>query len=442
MMNEERKAMVTLEAILDSANMTRALRKVVANKGSPGVDDMEVSELEPYIRAHPRQLSKSIADGTYRPSPVRRTYIPKDNGELRPLGIPTVVDRLVQQAIAQVLSEEYDPVFAPTSCAYRPGMSADSAMDAVQCFGNEGYVWAVSLDLSKFFDTVNHSKMIQVLSDRIKDGRVISLIHRIFRAKICENGKFTRPTMGMPQGGPLSPICANILLNELDQELMRRGVKFVRYADDTLILCRSERAARRVYASVKKFVEKKLFLKVNESKTKISHLSRDVKFLGFTFYPRRVGPAKSKAERCRMTWDYAVHPKKIKAFKARVKTELDRRCPRGLDRTKRQFAVFIKGWLGYFFAGLSKSRREDLDQWIRRRIRQLYWKIWKKPRTRIAALRKLGVSQCRAHEWGNSSKSYWRISGSWVLSTSLTNTRLGELGWTWLSNARDWGTAR
>ncbi len=304
---------VNLEAVLSKANLSRALKQVRTNKGAPGVDGMSTEELVPYIKAHPNELSQAIMDGTYRPSPVKRVYIPKENGDKRPLGIPTVRDRLIQQALAQKIAEEFEPSFSDNSYGFRPNLSALDAVQAVVSKANQGYEYVIDLDLSKFFDTVNHSKMIQVLSDKIKDGRVISLIHKFFRAKIEEDGKYTKPTQGMPQGGPLSPICANCLLNELDQELEKRGHKFVRYADDMCILFKSKRAAERTFQSIKKFIEQKLFLKVNEEKTKICHLSQDVKFLGYTFY-RRPNKDGQPPE-----WKTAVHRKSRKKFKDSIR---------------------------------------------------------------------------------------------------------------------------
>lgn len=426
--------MVGLEKILEPHNLTEALKQVVSNKGTPGVDGMAVDELESFIRANPGLLSHAIRDGSYRPSPVKRVYIPKDNGDKRPLGIPTVVDRLIQQAIAQQLSEEYEPKFSDNSFGFRPNRSAHDALKRIVDNANEGYEYVIDLDLAKFFDTVNHSKMIQVLSETVKDGRVVSLVHKFFRAKINEDGKITKPTMGMPQGGPLSPVCANILLNELDQLLDSRGHRYVRYADDMLLQFRSQRSAERVFTSVKKFIEEKLFLQVNVEKTKICHLSKDVKFLGHTFFKRKNDEdvdGKGK-------WRLAVHRKARKAFEQKIKALLNRKCSKGLDRCKEELRLYIRGWANYFHLGLSKVRRENYDQWIRRRIRQLYWKIWKKNPTRVRALIKLGIEQQRAYEWGNSSKSYWRVSGSWVLTRSLKNDVLQMLGWTWLGTARQW----
>ncbi len=426
--------MVSLEKILEPHNLTEALKQVVSNKGTPGVDGMAVDELEPFIRANPGLLSHAIRDGSYRPSPVKRVYIPKDNGDKRPLGIPTVVDRLIQQAIAQQLSEEYEPKFSDNSFGFRPNRSAHDALKRIVDNANEGYEYVIDLDLAKFFDTVNHSKMIQVLSETVKDGRVVSLVHKFFRAKINENGRITKPTVGMPQGGPLSPVCANILLNELDQLLDSRGHRYVRYADDMLLQFRSLRSAERVFTSVKKFIEEKLFLRVNVEKTKICHLSKDVKFLGHTFFKRKSdGDADGKGN-----WRLAVHHKARKTFEQKIRTLLNRKCSKGLDRCKEELRLYVCGWANYFHLGLSKVRRESYDQWIRRRIRQLYWKIWKKNPTRVRALIKLGIERQRAYEWGNSSKSYWRVSGSWVLTRSLKNDVLQMLGWTWLGTARQW----
>lgn len=426
--------MVSLETILDPTNLRQALKQVVSNKGAPGVDGMAVDELEPFIRAHPQELSRAIIDGKYKPSPVKRVYIPKENGDKRPLGIPTAIDRLVQQAIAQRLSEEYEPKFSDNSFGFRPNRSAHDALKRIVENANEGYEYVIDLDLAKFFDTVNHSKMIQVLSDTVKDGRVVSLVHKFFRAKINDEGKITQPTVGMPQGGPLSPVCANILLNELDQLLDKRGHRYVRYADDMLLQFKSLRAAQRVFISVKKFIEEKLFLKVNVEKTKICHLTDDVKFLGHTFYKSGSKDPSDNQNR----WKMAVHRKKRKAFEQTIKSILDRRCPQGLDQCKKELATYLRGWANYFYMALSRSRRQEYDQWIRRRIRQLYWKIWKKPKTRVRALVKLGVTPSKAYEWGNSSKSYWRTAGAWILTTSLKNGVLKNLGWMWLGTARLW----
>ena len=260
---------ITLERILSHGTMVEAIKRVIANKGGAGVDGMKTGEILEYIRSHPYEISESVRKGTYRPKPIKRVYIPKDNGDKRPLGIPTVIDRFIQQSIALVLSEEYEKIFSDNSFGFRPGRGCRNAIDRATEYVNSGLEWVIDLDLSKFFDTVNHSKLLQLLSDRIADGRVISLIHRFLRAPISEDGKVGKKnTIGTPQGGVISPVLANVLLNELDQLLDSRGIKFVRYADDMVIFCGSKKAAERILANVTSFIEKKLFLKVNTDKPK------------------------------------------------------------------------------------------------------------------------------------------------------------------------------
>ena len=272
-----------LEYILTPDNLNRAYRQVKANKGSGGIDRMEVDELLPYLRDHKDEITESLLKGKYRPNPVRRVEIPKENGKTRPLGIPTVVDRVIQQAIAQVLSLVYEPEFSETSYGFRPKRSAHQALQKAQEIIDNGYKYCIDLDLEKFFDTVSHSKLIQLLSETVKDGRVISLIHKYLNAGVMAGHKFEQTTEGVPQGGPLSPILSNIMLNELDRELERRGLPFVRYADDCVIFCKSPRAAERVCGSISKFIEKKLFLKVNLEKTHVGEINGQ-KFLGYSFY--------------------------------------------------------------------------------------------------------------------------------------------------------------
>ena len=272
-----------LEYILTPDNLNRAYIQVKANKGSGGIDKMDVEDLLPYLRSHKMEMVESLLDGKYRPNPVRRVEIPKDGGKMRQLGIPTVVDRVIQQAIAQVLSLVYEPKFSDSSFGFRPGRSAHQALHRAQEIINEGYKYCIDLDLEKFFDTVNQSKLVQLLSDTIKDGRVVSLVHKYLRAGVMTGHKFEESEQGVPQGGPLSPILSNIMLNELDRELERRGLPFVRYADDCIIFCKSPRAAERVCESISRFIEKKLFLKVNREKTHVGSVNGQ-KYLGYSFY--------------------------------------------------------------------------------------------------------------------------------------------------------------
>ena len=420
--------MITLESILEKDNLNKAFRQVVSNKGTAGIDDMTVDELEPWIRSHSHELTNRIQSGKYRQHPVMRVYIPKDNGEKRPLGIPRVIDRLVQQAVAQELSREFEPIFSDNSYGFRPNRSAHDAIRKVIANANDGYEYVIDLDLAKFFDTVNHSKLLQVLSETIKDGRVISLIHKFLRAKIMDEGKVTTPTIGTPQGGPVSPVLANILLNELDKELDKRGHHFVRYADDMMIMCKSQRAAQRTYESITKFIEKKLFLNINKDKTKICHLSEDVKFLGYTFIKRQLKNDETTK------WHASVHRKSLAKLKVKIKELTDRRCPKGWSTTKTELNTVLRGWFNYFRLGIRKSLVTTIDGWTRRRIRQMYWKTWKKISTRIKELEKLGINKDKAYQWGNSSKSYWRIAGSFILCKALTNKAIKEKGWSLLSD--------
>lgn len=272
-----------LEYILTPDNLNRAYRQVKANKGSGGIDKMDVEHLLPYLRSHKVEIVESLLDGKFRPNPVRRVEIPKDGGKMRQLGIPTVVDRVIQQAIAQVLGLVYEPKFSDSSFGFRPGRSAHQALHRAQEIINDGYKYCIDLDLEKFFDTVNQSKLVQLLSDTIKDGRVVSLIHKYLRAGVMIGHKFEETEQGVPQGGPLSPLLSNIMLNELDRELERRGLPFVRYADDCVIFCKSPRAAERVCESISRFIEKKLFLKVNREKTHVGSVNGQ-KYLGYSFY--------------------------------------------------------------------------------------------------------------------------------------------------------------
>lgn len=416
--------MVTLEAILERNNLNRAYKQVKANKGGPGVDGMSVDDLLDYLRTHAVEIVESVKAGKYNPQPVRRVMIPKEEkGKFRPLGIPTAVDRVIQQAIAQKLSEEYEPIFSTHSHGFRPDRSCKSAIYEALEIANQGYVWVVDLDLSKFFDTVIHSKLLQLLSDKLGDGRVISLIHKILRAPIQEGDKITPCEIGTPQGGPVSPVLANIMLNELDHELERRGHRFVRYADDMIIFCKSRKAAKRTLEHLKPYVERKLFLKLNEQKTKICCITDpELKFLGFGFWASR-GGIKARP-----------HQKSKAKCKQRLKALTSRSRGQSLDEFRRELRAFVLGWVNYFRFSSMKQFVKETDEWLRRRIRQIYWKQWKKTRTKFAALQKLGVSKGKAWEWANTRQSYWHIANSWILATTLTNATLRKLGWTCLGD--------
>jgi len=407
-----------LEQICGRENMREAYLKVVRNKGAGGVDKMTVGELEGWLKKNYEALISRLLAGKYKPLPVRRVEIPKEEkGKVRQLGIPAVVDRMIQQAIVQVLTPIYEPLFSEGSFGFRPGRSAHDALRRVKEYADEGNVWCVSLDLERFFDTVNQSKLIQLLGETIEDGRVVSLIHRFLMAGVMIDGVVIPTEEGTPQGGPLSPLLANVLLNELDRELEGRGHAFVRYADDVLIMKATRKAAERTRDSITEFIEKKLFLKVNRDKTIVARINQDVKYLGYGFY-------KTKDE-----WHFRVHPKSIAKIKKKIRLITARSNGWSLDWRRYKLKTLVNGWVNYFKLADMKTLLKEMDEWCRRRIRMVYWKQWKKTRTKLHALVKLGISKNQAWQWANSRKAYWRIAGSWVLSRTLTNTKLSELGW-------------
>lgn len=423
---------ITLERILSHGTMVEAIKRVIANKGGAGVDGMKTGEILEYIRSHPYEISESVRKGTYRPKPIKRVYIPKDNGDKRPLGIPTVIDRFIQQSIALVLSEEYEKIFSDNSFGFRPGRGCRNAIDRATEYVNSGLEWVIDLDLSKFFDTVNHSKLLQLLSDRIADGRVISLIHRFLRAPISEDGKVGKKnTIGTPQGGVISPVLANVLLNELDQLLDSRGIKFVRYADDMVIFCGSKKAAERILANVTSFIEKKLFLKVNTDKTKILHACEETQFLGFAFTTR----VSAKRRKEHPTWKFfpIVHKKKRLKLVESLKTTLDRRAKGGIDVVKRRLLLKLRGWCNYFEGAIPRSWMEDTDAWIRRRVRQLLWKQWKKPSKRKEEYTKRVKYVSITDADSFSTNRYWNMARSQLLHRMLPNMVLAREGWVCIS---------
>ena len=410
-----------LEDILSPMNLNRAYKRVYSNKGKGGIDKMEVESLKDYLVNNKTELLQSIMGGTYRPNPVRRVAIPKDKKEKRMLGIPTVVDRVVQQAIAQVLSPVYEGQFSENSYGFRPKRSAHQALNKCKDNITEGYKYAVDMDLEKFFDTVNQSKLIEVLSRTVKDGRVISLIHKYLHAGVVVRNKFEESMIGVPQGGPLSPLLSNIMLNELDKELERRGHRFVRYADDLVILCKSKRSAERTLANIIPYIEEKLFLKVNREKTGVAYISK-IKFLGYSFY------VNEKRGRLR------VHPKSITKMKARIKVLTSRSNGWGDARRKEALREYITGWVNYFRLGDMKNLLLTIDEWYRRRLRMVIWKQWKRIRTRLRNLIKLGIAKSKAWEYANTRKGYWRTSYSPILTRSITNDRLKLAGYMFFSD--------
>ena len=388
--------------------MLLALRRVEENKGSHGVDMMPVQDLRQHIVENWLHIKEAILQGTYEPMPVRRVEIPKPDGGVRLLGIPTVTDRLIQQAIAQVLSKIYDPMFSEQSYGFRPNRSAHDAVRKARGYIKDGYRWVVDMDLEKFFDKVNHDRLMSTLAKRIQDKALLKLIRKYLQAGVMTNGVVSATEEGTPQGGPLSPLLSNIVLDELDKELEARGHKFVRYADDCNIYVKSKRAGERTMKSVKRFVEGKLRLKVNEKKSAVDRPWKR-KFLGFSFTSSREPKVRIAKE-------------SIKRVKKKIREITSRKMPYPMEYRIQRLNQYLIGWCGYFALADTKSIFYELDGWIRRRLRMCLWKEWKKPKTKIRNLKKLGVPVWQAYEWGNSRKGYWRISKSPVLHRTLDNS--------------------
>ena len=406
-----------LEKVVSTRNLNRAYKRVKRNKGAGGVDGMKVDELLQYLKDNGEDIRKAILAGEYKPQPVRGVEIPKDNGKTRQLGIPTAVDRVIQQAIAQILTPIYEPKFAETSYGFRPGRSTHDALRKSREYLNAGYVWTVDMDLEKFFDTVNQSKLMEILARDIKDGRVLSLIHKYLRAGAIRCGRFEETKLGVPQGGPLSPLLANIMLNELDWELEGRGHKFVRYADDMVIFCKSKASAKQTLEHIIPYIEGKLFLKVNREKTTVAYAGK-TKFLGYGFYKGRKGSG------------LRVHQKAQLKMRKRVKELTSRRTVNDYEGWKQVLKRFVVGWVNYFKLADMRGLLENTDKWMRRRIRMVFWKKWKRTRTKYKNLRKLGVSDRNAGILANSRKGYWRIASSPILDAALSGERLSKAGFT------------
>jgi len=409
-----------MELILRKDNLNKAYQRVKSNKGASGIDGMQVDELLPYLKEKQSDLTQKMIQGKYKPNPVRRVEIPKEEkGKVRLLGIPTVVDRVIQQAIAQELTPIFEEQFSENSFGFRPKRSQHKALKASQKNANEGYVYTVSLDLEKFFDVVNHSKLIEILSRTIKDGRVISLIHKYLNAGVLDKGIFAKTEDGFPQGGPLSPLLSNVILNELDQELERRGHRFVRFADDLLIFCKSRKSANRAMNNIIPFIEGKLRLRVNRTKTEVAHISK-IKYLGYGFY-------RYKGE-CR----FRAHPKSLEKMKAKLRFLTHRNNGWSNLYREKRIKDFVTGWINYFHLADMKSIMKATDQWIRHRIRAVYWKQWKKVRTRYRMLRALKLEEWQVTMLANSRKGIWRTAG--MLNVALTNRIIVRLGYISMSD--------
>ena len=407
-----------LETILHKDNLNRAYKRVKANKGAAGIDGMTVEEALPYLREHQKELTDRILRGKYTPSPVRRVEIPKPDGGVRKLGIPTVIDRTIQQAIAQQIMPIYEPLFIETSYGYRPNRSAKEAILKVKEYAEQGYTFAVTLDLSKYFDTLNHELLINLLRRDIKDERVIQMIKRYLKSGAMENGVVMEAEEGSPQGGNLSPLLANVYLNEFDQEFTQRGVPCIRYADDIVLLAKSKRASERLLESSTKYLEEKLKLTVNREKSRTVSVFaiRNFKFLGFALGRNGSGVY------------VRVHLKSWKKFKRKLKTLSSRKKCQSIKPSLEEIKVYARGWLNYYGIASMKNNIEDINKWLYHRIRMCIWKQWKKPKTKIRNLLKMGVPTDLAWQAGNSRRGYWFTTHTVAINMAMTKERLISSG--------------
>jgi RNA-directed DNA polymerase len=403
-----------MEEVCERDNCKQALSRIKANKGSAGVDRMSVQQLPGYLKQHWPAIREQLLSGTYKPQPVKRVEIPKPGGGVRKLGIPTVLDRFVQQAVMQVLQSKWDRTFSSHSYGFRPGRSAHQAVEQAQQYQAAGYRWVVDLDLEKFFDRVNHDRLMAKLAERVSDKRLLKLIRSFLTAGVMENGLVSPVDEGAPQGGPLSPLLSNIVLDEFDRELERRGLRFARYADDCNIYVRSPRAGKRVMSSITRFLATRLKLKVNEQKSAVARPWKR-KFLGFSFTnwrkPRR-----------------RIAPQAIGRFKQRVRAITYRTRGVSIERMVEDLTRYLRGWIGYFGRCETPSVLEGLEQWTRRRLRSVIWKQWKRGKVRFAELRKRGVGKDLAAQTAGSAHGPWRLADSPALHIALPNAYFHSLG--------------
>ena len=396
--------------------MVEAFKRVKSNKGAGGVDGIEIEGFKTQLDAAWNGVKTAILEGSYRPEVVRRVEIPKPNGGIRLLGIPTLMDRLIQQAIGQELVKLYDESFSESSYGFRPGKSAHQAVVQAKEYVNAGNSYVVDLDLDQFFDRVNHDYLMNLLSQKIEDKRVLKLIHRYLRAGVMKDGIVKANTTGMPQGGPLSPILSNILLDVLDKELENRGHRFIRYADDCSVYVKTKRAGERVMASISKFIEKELKLKVNVVKSAVTRPWK-TKLLGYSFY---FGKGEKRLK---------IAKESISKYKDKIREITSRSKPVAMYRRYELLRQLNVGWYNYFHLNEARNVIEELDEWVRRRIRLCYWKQWRRVKTRIKMLEKIGAPSRNVYQWGNTRKGYWRIANSPILNTTLNKTFLQKEGY-------------
>lgn len=416
-----------LEEILDIRNVQRAFRQVTANRGAGGIDGMQTDELRDYLNANWQTLRAHILSGNYKPSPVRKVTIPKSGGGLRMLGIPTVIDRLICQSISQWLSPKYEVYFSSNSYGFRPNRNAHQAVLKVQGYLNTGYTWIVELDLEKFFDHVNHDKLMSLLSVKISDKRTLKLIRSYLVSGIMKDGLVSPRSEGTPQGSPLSPLLSNILLDELDRTLEKRGHRFVRYADDCSIYVRSIKSAHRVMDSITDHLEGRLNLKVNRAKSKVSRPSQST-LLGFSFYKRG------------KDWKMRIATKSVQSIKQKIREQTKRNHSISMSERIGKLDVMIRGWTNYFSIADAKSVMIRLDEMTRVRLRMIVWKQWKRGSSRIRNLIKLGIGKKMAYEWSNSRKAYCRLARSPILQRSLSTDYFTKLKYTGFTNYYYWKT--
>ncbi len=403
-----------MEEVCERENCKRALARVKANKGSPGVDGMTVDELPGYLKQHWPTIREQLLSGTYEPQPVKRVEIPKPDGGVRKLGIPTVLDRFIQQAVMQVLQGRWDRTFSNHSYGFRPGRSAHQAVEQAQRYIAAGYRWVVDLDLEKFFDRVNHDKLMATIAERLSDKRLLKLIRAFLQAGVMEDGLVSPVDEGTPQGGPLSPLLSNIVLDEFDRELERRGLRFARYADDRNIYVRSRRAGERVMKSLRRFITEKLKLKANPQKSAVARPG-ERKFLGFSFTMNRQPKRR-------------IAPKAVQRFKERVRELTSRTRGVRIERMAEELARYLRGWIGYFGKCQTPSVLASLEEWVRRRLRSAIWKQWKRGTVRFAELRKRGVGKNLAAQTAGSAHGPWRLANSPALAFALPNAYFDSLG--------------
>ncbi|MFR1768546.1 group II intron reverse transcriptase/maturase [Anaerostipes sp.] len=406
-----------LEKILEKKNMNEAYKKVCANKGAGGVDGMELEELDGFIRKNWNSIREQIRGRSYKPQPVRRVEIPKPNGSKRKLGIPTVMDRVIQQGIAQIISPMCEPLFSDHSYGFRPNRSCEMAIKDMLMFLNEGYEWIVDIDLEKFFDNVPQDKLMSLVHNIINDGDTESLIRKYLKAGVMVQGRYEKTEQGTPQGGNLTPLLSNIMLNELDKELERRGLRFVRYADDCVIAVRSEASAKRVMYSITDWIERKLGLKVNADKT---HITRpmNLKYLGFGFWK----DSKTKEWKCR------PHKDSVQKFKRTLKKLTERRKSMAFAERVKQLNRVIRGWINYFAIGRMKTAMTDIDAHLRTRLRVIIWKQWKVPKKRQWGLQKLGIGKDLARQTSYMGDHYQWIGTKTCVVRAISKEKLKQAG--------------